>query len=247
MKKSVKTKRGTKKYPYLNKDINLKSRRYVLEADQYVNGVYDEDGNQVIRALNDEEKAWLNQFLAESVGAEKLTNKSIHKQNPQQKKRLKEINDRLKELRPIISDFHRKYNTRKNKIEKQDNYLSYDGEDYTYDEELDKLDKERAIYIKERETLEDERFYLDYQKYNNGCNNDRNVDLYNMLRRTGKLRIIDPFKLSTLGHEDIEDYAIKHIYTEYEAEDFQEMVDKRSEVQELLDPNDNPNQDGDDS
>ncbi len=38
-----------------------------MEAEEYVNGVIDENGKKVIRSLNDSEKEWLNKFLEETV------------------------------------------------------------------------------------------------------------------------------------------------------------------------------------
>lgn len=60
------SKRDKTKYPALKKGLNVRSRKDVIEVD-YVNGVYDQNGKQVIRALNEEEKAWLNQFYEETV------------------------------------------------------------------------------------------------------------------------------------------------------------------------------------
>lgn len=65
--KKKKTSRRSKcKYPALERSLNLKSRRYYIEPD-YINGVISEDGEQVIRPLNEEEKAWLNKFYEETV------------------------------------------------------------------------------------------------------------------------------------------------------------------------------------
>lgn len=60
------SRRSDAKYPALNPKLNLKGRRDYIEAE-YVNGVYDENGKKVIRALNAEEKEWLNKFYQESV------------------------------------------------------------------------------------------------------------------------------------------------------------------------------------
>lgn len=69
-KKNAKSvpKKDNKKYRYLQRDKNLKSRRYFIDTD-YIDGVYNEDGTQAMRGLNDEEKAWLNQFYKEDVCA----------------------------------------------------------------------------------------------------------------------------------------------------------------------------------
>lgn len=61
-----KSKRTNAKYPALNKSLNTKFRRHYIEPD-YINGVYDENGAQVIRPLNEEEIEWLNKFYSEVI------------------------------------------------------------------------------------------------------------------------------------------------------------------------------------
>jgi len=61
-----KTRRSQAKYPALRKELNTKVRRPYIEAD-YVNGVYNENGEQVIRPLTEEETAWLNKFYKEVI------------------------------------------------------------------------------------------------------------------------------------------------------------------------------------
>jgi len=63
-----KTKRNQTKYPNLKKELTLKSRQDFLETE-YVDGVYDKEGKQVIRGLNDEEQEWLNKFYKETLSA----------------------------------------------------------------------------------------------------------------------------------------------------------------------------------
>ena len=60
------SKRKEAKYPALEKGLNVKSRKDFIEVD-YVNGVKNSNGEQVIRPLNEEEKAFLNQFYEETV------------------------------------------------------------------------------------------------------------------------------------------------------------------------------------
>lgn len=55
-----------KKYPALKKSSNTKARRSAIEVD-YVDGVYNDKGEQVIRPLNEKEKEWLNQYYEETV------------------------------------------------------------------------------------------------------------------------------------------------------------------------------------
>lgn len=53
------------KYNPLNKHGTPVTRRDFIEAD-YVNGVFNDKGEQVIRPLNAEETEWLSQFYSES-------------------------------------------------------------------------------------------------------------------------------------------------------------------------------------
>lgn len=76
-----KSRRSKAKYPALQKKLNLKMRSDYIESD-YINGVYDEKGNQVIRPLTDEEKQFLNDFYEETVNANFLHDtelRDIHK------------------------------------------------------------------------------------------------------------------------------------------------------------------------
>lgn len=54
--KSTGNKRSREKYPYLKKEVNLRLRQEKIDYDY-------------IHKLNDEEKAWLDKFTAEWVGA----------------------------------------------------------------------------------------------------------------------------------------------------------------------------------
>jgi hypothetical protein len=62
------SKRSKSRWPNLDKSLNIKARRDYIEA-YYVNGVKDQNGKEVMRALTDEEKDWLNQFYKEEINA----------------------------------------------------------------------------------------------------------------------------------------------------------------------------------
>jgi len=68
-KKKSQTLRGSSKYPELKPNLNLKGRQDYMDTG-YVNGVKDEHGKTVIRALNDEEKKFLAQFYREWLNAD---------------------------------------------------------------------------------------------------------------------------------------------------------------------------------
>lgn len=101
------TKRRKAKNPSLKKELNLKSRIDYIETE-YIDGVYDEKGNQLIRPLNEEEKAWLDKFYSESVGAAFSKSDNIHKTlSKEEKNRLKK---RIKQLRERVSELRKDYN-----------------------------------------------------------------------------------------------------------------------------------------
>ncbi len=51
------------------------------EGDTYADGVYDEDGNKVIRSLNDMEREFLDQFNNETLANNHGMSGSLHRQN----------------------------------------------------------------------------------------------------------------------------------------------------------------------
>lgn len=70
--------RSRAKYPALERKYNLKTRQDYIELD-YVNGVINSDGECVIRALNDEEKTFLNAYYEEVVGANFIHDKDLRR------------------------------------------------------------------------------------------------------------------------------------------------------------------------
>ena len=67
-KRKKRNRRNSSQYPALEKKFTLKSRLEFLDVD-YINGVFDKNGNKVIRGLNEEEKEWLNKFYKETLNA----------------------------------------------------------------------------------------------------------------------------------------------------------------------------------
>lgn len=99
--------RSKEKYPALKKRYNLKMRQDYIEPD-YVNGVIDKDGNQVIRALNAEEKRFLNSFYEEVIGANFMHDKEL-KALHRKIKSIKDIenptDDNVAELSKLQSEY----------------------------------------------------------------------------------------------------------------------------------------------
>lgn len=69
------------KYPNLNRRLNTKRRQDYMDNVDPIDGVYNDEGELVIRAYTDEEKAWLNKFNDEYYNAnfDKDDSKNLHK------------------------------------------------------------------------------------------------------------------------------------------------------------------------
>lgn len=119
--------RSTKKYPNLEKKMHTKRRQDYVDSIYYVNGVKDKAGNELIRALNDDEKEWMDKFVKEYYCASFDPN---DENNLHQKKvddmTIYNIREKLSELRAS------QYKTKcpeelaaiYNEIEELDEYLS---------------------------------------------------------------------------------------------------------------------------
>lgn len=219
-KKGKSTKRQKEKYPALNKGLNLSSRKDYIEPD-YVDGVFDQQGNQVIRPLNDKEKKWLDDFYAETVVTDFLHHPDLKKLNDYrraiiedeivkdlkaQKKELQKdkVNNkkRIREISEIIT------------ITKKQNGEIYADQLQYIDEELQELREKHLLYSDK----EDHK-----QFYNH--NNSRNNCIFNRSRMTGKLSDLeideyDAYVSSKIGGIDMEDVLISEIEkVDYESQD----------------------------
>jgi len=76
----------------------VKNRRDFIEAD-YVDGVFNEKGEQTIRALNEVEREFLSQFYAEEVHGNFAKTKEISAQEAVHK----QLNRQMRETRKLIS------------------------------------------------------------------------------------------------------------------------------------------------
>lgn len=63
--------------PELKPTMNLKGRQDYMDVE-YVDGVYDKHGNQVIRKLTDDEKDFLAQFYKERLNADRSNSEHYH-------------------------------------------------------------------------------------------------------------------------------------------------------------------------
>ena len=80
MKKPKKTKRETKKFPALDRKVNLKSRQHLLDFDY-------------LHKLDDAAKEWLNRFVEEEVHANLKHKGEILNKTPADRKRIYDANN----------------------------------------------------------------------------------------------------------------------------------------------------------
>lgn len=177
--KSKKTKRENKKYPYLDRSMNLKSRRDYMDNVYYVNGIKNKKGKQVIRELNDDEKQFLNKFNAEYYGAsfEKDDSENLH-QYKTDKKQLKAIRDSIRELKAMIKEGEKKGMSR---------------------------DKLKALY-NEVEATREQLTELNPKLKCTDANNHRNSCLLNIGKATNEVKFVpwEDLEQDTIGQLDIE-------------------------------------------
>jgi len=92
--KKSKSRRSMNQYPALQKNLNLKTRRYYIEPD-YIDGIIGISGTQGIRPLSDKEKSFLNQFYEEYIiSSFKKDGKDLHKTDEQRREIYKSNNQR---------------------------------------------------------------------------------------------------------------------------------------------------------
>jgi uncharacterized protein (UPF0335 family) len=191
--------------------MNLSSRKDYIEPD-YINGVYDEHGKQVIRPLTNDEKAWLNQFYEETMVTNFLHHPDLRKLNryrraiieddtvKQIQAEIKELNkdkaangSRIKQLKEIIT------------ITKKQNEETYAEQLQYIDEELQDLREEHLLYPDKE----------DHKQFYNQ-NNSRNNCIFNRSRSMGKLTDLeieeyDAYVTSMTQGIDMEDVLISQI------------------------------------
>lgn len=187
-----KNKRSRSKYPALEKNLNLKSRSDYIEPD-YINGVYDSEGNMLIRPLDESEKKWLNQYYEETVNTNFTHNKDL-KELSKLKKSLIE-DDLVKELQEIKKELKLEYNNNPNKLSKKRlnkiisdirKLKNYNKENYLVElvkieEEMQKIRNETLFYPNKEQHKE---FY--------DANNARNSDIFLNRKSRGMLISLDP-------------------------------------------------------
>lgn len=165
MKEKKKTRRERTKNPALQENLNLRLRKDYIETD-YINGIYDDEGNELMRPLNEDEKAWLNQYYEEVVNAN-LTH------DPEIRKTKKEL-DALKKKENLTEEEE----ARLDELNVTLLYLAY--EKMLYPDEL----------FLSRQERKENRLAGNYSVYDE--NNARNADIYNRAKASGMLDQLEP-------------------------------------------------------
>lgn len=207
-------KRRKGKYPNLDISQNTKSRTDYIETD-YINGVKDRNGKEVIRPLNDEEKAWLDQYYGEHVAnSDRSLNPTEEiMQYMKQKSKLK------KEIAEIRRDLKVKTNSQ---IEYKKSKI------VEIEKALDFLRTEAGVF---NPTCDDQR-----KLYN--VNNSRNFCVYNNRKARGML-----LDLTTETYDSfIADYWDTLAGFDYDSQDaLIEIVEERLKQQGYLKDGDSEN------
>lgn len=156
-------KRRKGKYPNLDPSQNLKSRTDYIETD-YVNGVKDQHGREVIRPLTEDEKAWLDQYYGEHVA------NSDRSLNPTE-----EIMQYMKQKSEIKKEIAR---VRREEGVKTNSYIEYKkGKIEEIEKALDFLREEAGVF---NPTCDEQRKLY-------STNNSRNFCVYNNRKARGML------------------------------------------------------------
>ena len=102
--KKKRTLREREEFPYLKKNLNTKRRQNYVDNIDYINGAYDDTGKKVIRALNEQELAFLNQFNKEyySASFDKDDSKNLFK-NKVDDKTIESVRYEISSLREKIN------------------------------------------------------------------------------------------------------------------------------------------------
>jgi polyhydroxyalkanoate synthesis regulator phasin len=186
----------------LKKASNTRSRKDVIEA-HYVDGVYDKDGELVIRPCSQEEKDWLEQFYEETVVTNFLHGKGMR--------------EKSREIKNLIEcDEYKKYH----KLEKS----TKDKKEKAQYAEMKKLIRKQNMEVHEcrismlREQLQDLRdkylMFSDPEEHKKFYreNNKRNNDLLNNVYvQEITPEIVDELYLETMGDIDFEEDLIESI------------------------------------
>lgn len=223
-----KNKREKSKYPALSRNLNLKSRKDYIEADEYIDGVRNSEGEIVIRPLTDEEKQFLNDFYAETIITNflhdpRLKKLTRDKQNLLNNETTKSIKLQIKKLKEDKEDNREKIIELKQIIK-------------TIKDQNKDLNQDKINEInKEMQEIRDEVLLYpnkeDHKQFYNS-NNSRNNCLYNRSIMMNKMTFIDEKDFDMFSDhvsDDVYDYEDYLIY-ELEERQYQKEGERLKEV-----------------
>lgn len=218
MTKNIKTKskREKAKYPALDKGLNTSSRKDYIEPE-YINGVYDNEGNELIRPLTDDEKSFLNQYYEEAIVTNFYHEPELRRLNKKKNQiieddTVKNMQKRLKVLRQDKTKNKKEIRQLEEiiRLTKKQNLETYADQLEEIEQELDELRQEFLLYP-DRE---------DHKAFYNE-NNSRNNCLYNKFRSMNQLMFLDvkkidyaTLKLLEFESMDCEDRLIQGLESE---------------------------------
>jgi hypothetical protein len=198
--------------------MNLNSRKDYIEPE-YVNGVHNRDGEQVIRPLTDKEKQWLNKYYEETVVTNFYHEPELKKLNKVKKSIIED--DTVKELQKEVKELSENKVTNGPRIKqlKEIIKLTKKQNEETYSDKLELIEEElqeaREEYLLYPDKEDHKKFYND--------NNSRNACLFNKMRITGKL---DDFKIS-----EFDNYLAQKL----DGLDIEYIPEEESDLEERLD------------
>jgi len=163
--------------------MNIKARRDYIDTF-YVDGIKDDNGNTVIRALEPSEKEWLDKFYSEHVNASFCETNTLHDvRSKEDRVKIKERVKILKKERQVLQKDINKAITEMNAMELNNLELN---------KEIRRIDDELTMLVAE-----------DQKKQCTDANNARNRCLYNQAKKTGKL--------VKLNYRDYDDHTVKSL------------------------------------
>lgn len=171
------TKRKKAKYPALNKGVNTLTRKDAMECP-YMDGIKGKNGEFVTRAWTEEEKAWMNQFLEETVVTNFLHGKGMKQKNQE---KLDILNsEEVKELKALKKSAETSAEkTRLNELLKLSKAQVKDDMEDELEDIENELQELREQYLLYPDKEDHKQFYKE--------NNIRNRDLFNKLKNQGHL------------------------------------------------------------
>lgn len=199
-------KRSKTKFPALNKGVNLSSRKDYIEPE-YIDGVFDKDGKQVIRSLTEDEKAWLNQWYEEAIVTNFYHDKELKTLNRMKKNIIEDetvdiLKKQVKQLQKNKSS-----NAKKIKDLKEIIHLTKKQNEETYSEQLQEIEQELEELRKEKLLYPDKE---DHKQFYNE-NNSRNSCIFNKSRISGKLVDFDIINFDELVGKNIQCIDLEQI------------------------------------